>query len=153
MFMVDIAVPRDIEPAVDQLDDVYLYTIDNLQTVVDENLEQRSKAALDAEPEIEAAVGEFVRWWNGARAADSMQLLRESAHEHKLELVDRALRRLEAGHDPKAVLEQLSSTLTNRILHAPSQHLRQAAEQDDLEMLSMINRLYSPSNGNSEEEK
>ena len=150
MFMVDIAVPRDIEPSVEALDDVYLFTIDDLQNVVDKNLENRSQAARDAEPEIDAAVDEFVRWLNGTRAGDSLQLLRESAHEHKLELVDRALRRLHAGHDPKAVLEQLSSTLTNRILHAPSRHLRQAVEQDDLEMISMINRIYSPSDEDDE---
>ena len=149
MFMVDIAVPRDVEPAVEKLDDVYLYTIDDLQQVVDENLEQRNSAALEAEPEIEAAVGDFVRWMNGARAADSLQLMRQCAHEHRLELVDRAIRRLQAGHDPRAVLEQLSSTLTNRILHAPSKHLREAAEEDDLDMIAMINRIYAPTDENN----
>lgn len=144
MFMVDIAVPRDVEPAVEKLSDVYLYTIDDLQQVVDENLEQRNSAAREAEPEIEAAVEDFVRWMNGTRAVDSLQLLRESAHEHSLELVDRAMRRLQAGHDARAVLEQLSTTLTNRILHAPSRHLREAAEEDDLEVISMINQIYSP---------
>ncbi len=151
MFMVDIAVPRDVDPAVDKLDDVYLYTIDDLQQVVDENLEHRNREARKAEPEIDAAVEEFIRWMNGNRASDSLQLLRESAHIHGQELVGRAMRRLEAGHDPRAVLEQLSSTLANRILHAPSKNLRQAVEQDDIEMISMINRIYAPESEESRE--
>jgi glutamyl-tRNA reductase len=129
---------------VGELDDVYLYTIDDLQQVVDDNINRRSAAAREAEPEIEAAVDEFVRWMNGSRAADSLQLLRQEAHGHSQELVERALRKLEAGHDPRAVLEQLSSTLTNRILHAPSKHLREAAEQDDLDLITTINQIYSP---------
>lgn len=144
MFIVDIAVPRDVEPAVEKLDDVYLYTIDDLQQVVDENLDKRHSAAAAAEPDIDVAVAEFIRWMNGSRAANALQLMRENAHDHSRELVERALRRLEAGHEPKAVLEQLGSTLTNRILHAPSKHLRQAAEQDDLDMIATINRIYAP---------
>lgn len=144
MFIVDIAVPRDVEPAVEQFDDVYLYTIDDLQRVVDDNLDKRTSAARAAQPEVDAAVEEFIRWTNGARAADSLQLMRESAHGHSRELVERALRRLEAGHDPKAVLEQLGSTLTNRILHAPSKHLRLAAEHNDLDIITTINRIYAP---------
>jgi glutamyl-tRNA reductase len=149
MFIVDIAVPRDVEPAVGELDDVYLYTIDDLQQVVDENLDRRSTAVREAEPDIEAAVEDFIRWMNGSRASDSLKLLRESAHGHSRELVERALRKLEAGQEPRAVLEQLSSTLTNRILHAPSKHLRQAAERNDLEMITSINRIYAP--GDDEE--
>ncbi len=144
MFMVDIAVPRDVEPAVDKLDDVYLYTIDDLQQVVDENLLKRSNAAEAVEPEVEAAVASFIRWMNGKRATDSLQTLRENAHVHSRELVDRAMRRLEAGHDPRSVLEQLGNTLTNRILHAPLKHLREAAEHDDLDMIATINRIYAP---------
>lgn len=144
MFIVDIAVPRDVEPEVGKLDDVYLYSIDDLQQVVDENLHKRNSAARAAEPDIDAAVDDFIRWMNGSRAADSLQLMRRSAHEHSRELVERALRRMEAGHDPKAVLEQLGSTLTNRILHAPTKHLRQAAEENDIDMIATINRIYAP---------
>ncbi|MDX1555756.1 MAG: glutamyl-tRNA reductase [Xanthomonadales bacterium] len=144
MFIVDIAVPRDVDPAVDALDDVYLYTIDDLQQVVDENVDKRSEAAREAAPIVETAVEDFLRWLNGARAADALQQMRETAHEHSRDLVERALRRLEAGHDPKAVLEQMGSTLANRILHAPSKHLRRAAEEDDLELLAAINRIYAP---------
>jgi glutamyl-tRNA reductase len=146
MFIVDIAVPRDVEPAGAELDDVYLDPNDDLQQVVDENLDKRSSAARAAQPDIDLAVDDFLRWMNGSRAADSLQLMREHAHGHSRELVDRAMRRLKAGHDPKAVLEQLGSTLTNRILHAPSKHLREAAEQNDLEIIATINRIFSPPN-------
>ena len=147
MFIVDIAVPRDVEPAVAELDDVYLYTIDDLQQVVDDNLGKRSEAAREAVPIVEEAADAFIRWLNGSRAADSLQLMREAAHGHSRELVERALRRLEAGHDPKSVLEQMGATLANRILHAPSKHLRQAAEQDDLDLLAAINQIFAPDAG------
>lgn len=144
MFIVDIAVPRDVEPAVAKLRDVYVYTIDDLQQVVDENLEQRSKAAAAAEQDVDIAAEEFIRWMNGSQASDTLQLMRNAAHEHSRELVERALKRLEAGHDPKDVLEQLGSTLANRILHAPVKQLRQAAENKELEILAAINQVFSP---------
>jgi glutamyl-tRNA reductase len=151
MFIVDIAVPRDVEPAVEELDDVYLYTIDDLQQVVNENLQQRNLAAQAAEPEVDAAVDDFIRWMKGSRAVDTLQLMRERAHQHSRDLVDRAMRRLHAGHDPQAVLEQLGTTLTNRILHAPSKHLRHAAEQNDLELIASIHRIYTPEGGDDED--
>lgn len=142
MFMVDIAVPRDIDPDVARLDDVYLYSIDDLQQVVDENLRHRSAAAEAATASVEEAVEAFMRWLYGIRAARSLQLIREKSHRHEAELVDRALRRLRAGHDPGKVLDQLASTLTNRILHRPSQQLRQAAELQRYDVLKAADWLF-----------
>jgi glutamyl-tRNA reductase len=142
MFMVDIAVPRDIDPAVAKLDDVYLYTIDDLQEVVDENVKHRSAAAEAAAAEVDAAVGSFMRWLYGIRAARSLKRIRHQSHGNEEELVERALRRLRAGHDPQQVLEQLASTLTNRILHGPSQQLRQAAEQQRYEILKAADWIF-----------
>jgi glutamyl-tRNA reductase len=142
MFMVDIAVPRDIDPAVAKLDDVYLYTIDDLQEVVDENVKHRSAAAEAAAAEVDAAVESFMRWLYGIRAARSLKRIRQQSHGNEEELVERALRRLRAGHDPQQVLEQLASTLTNRILHGPSQQLRQAAEQQRYEILKAADWIF-----------
>ena len=142
MFLVDIAVPRDIDPACAELDDVYLYTIDDLQQVVDENQQQRVLAAESANEEVEDAADTFMRWLYGLRAARSLEIIRSRAHAHELELVQKAQKRLDADHDPGEVLAQLASTLTNRILHQPSLNLRQAAEQQDYSMLLAAERIF-----------
>lgn len=145
MFLVDIAVPRDIDPACAELDDVYLYSIDDLQQVVDENQQQRVQAAESARVEVELAADNFMRWLYGLRAARSLENIRKRSHAHELELVQKAQKRLEAGHDPAEVLAQLASTLTNRILHQPSLNMRQAAEQQDYTMLHAAERIFSNS--------
>jgi glutamyl-tRNA reductase len=142
MFLVDIAVPRDIDPACAELDDVYLYSIDDLQQVVDENQQQRILAAESAGEEVQRAADSFMRWLYGLRAARSLEHIRSRSHAHELELVQKAQKRLEAGHDPAEVLAQLASTLTNRILHQPSLNMRQAAEQQDYSMLRAAERIF-----------
>ena len=142
MFLVDIAVPRDIEPAVADMNDVYLYTIDDLQQVVDENLQQRSDAAEFALADVDEAVAAFMRWLYGIRAGRTLKRIREQSHQFEAELADRALRRLRAGHDPEDVLQQMASTLTNKILHLPSKRLREAAEDRDYEVLKAADRIF-----------
>ena len=142
MFLVDIAVPRDIEPAVAELKDVYLYTIDDLQQVVDENMQQRSSAAELAQPDVDEAVAGFMRWLYGIRAGRTLKRVREQSHQFETELTDRALKRLKAGHDPGDVLQQMASTLTNKILHEPSRRLREAAEERDYEVLKAADRIF-----------
>jgi len=142
MFLVDIAVPRDIDPASAELDDVFLYTIDDLQQVVNENQHQRVLAAESAIGEVDQAADSFIRWLSGLRAARSLQRIRDQAHGHELELVQRAQKRLEAGQDMSEVLSQLASTLTNRILHQPSLKLRQAAEDQDYVILRAAERIF-----------
>jgi glutamyl-tRNA reductase len=142
MFLVDIAVPRDIEPAVARLKDVYLYTIDDLQQVVDENMQQRNEAAEAATAEVEEAVATFMRWLYGIRAGRTLKRMREQSHQFEQELTERALRRLQAGQDPADVLQQLAATLTNKILHLPSKRLREAAEDRDYEVLKAADRIF-----------
>ncbi len=144
MFLVDIAVPRDIEPETGTLKNVYLYTIDDLQQVVDRNLSERSKAAKAASGDVDLAVEEFMRWLNSARAVVYLQKLHNHARKNSEELVARALRRLAAGKDPEQVITQLANTLSKRILHLPSTRLRQAAEEQDDELLRVANRLFEP---------
>ena len=144
MFLVDIAVPRDIHPDVGKLGDVYLYTIDDLQKVVNENVSKRSEAAEAASGDVIEAVEEFMRWLNSARASVYLQNLHKHARMNSEELVRKALRKIEAGKDPEQVITQLANTLANRILHLPSTRLRQAAEEQDDELLRVANRLFEP---------
>jgi glutamyl-tRNA reductase len=142
MFLVDIAVPRDIEPEVSKIKDVYLYTIDDLQQVVDENMEQRNAAAASAVAEVDEAVAGFMRWLSGIRVSRTLKMIREQSHEFEEDLTEWALRKLEAGQDPSEVLSQLTRTLTNKILHLPSKRLREAAENQDYEVLKAADRIF-----------
>jgi len=144
MFLVDIAVPRDIHPDVGKLGNVYLYTIDHLQKVVDENLSKRYEAAEAASSDVDESVDEFMRWLNSARATVYLQNLHKHARMNGDELVEKALRKIRAGKDPEKVVKQLAHTLTKRILHLPSTRLRQAAEEQDDDLLKVANRLFEP---------
>lgn len=142
MFMVDIAVPRDIDPEVNRLDDVYLYTIDDLQQVVDENMQQRQTAADAAGKDVDLSVTAFMRWLYGIRAARSLKRIRSQSHGHETALVEKALKRLQAGQDPEQILMQLANTLTNRILHEPTRRLREAAEEQKYEILKAADWIF-----------
>jgi len=141
-FMVDLGVPRDIDPGVGDLNDIYLYTIDDLQQVADDNLNERHRAAEEAGGTIDAAVAEFMRWVHGVRAADSLKKLRALAEERGEQLAERALHRIESGADPAGAIRQLASTLVHHILHGPSERLRAAAEQQHYEMLEAADWLF-----------
>ena len=142
MLLVDIAVPRDIEPSIAELDDVYLYTIDDLQQVADENTAERNRAAKVADKLVRTAVEEFMRWLHGARAARILKRLRDHAEKNSAELVARALNQIKAGKDPEQVVQHLANTLTNRILHVPSTRLRQAAEKQKYGVLKAAHWLF-----------
>ena len=144
MFLVDIAVPRDIHPAVGKLGNIYLYTIDDLQKVVYENMSKRTAAAETATGDVNESVEEFMRWLNSARASVYLQNLHKHARMNSEELVAKALRKIKAGKDPEKVITQLANTLAKRILHLPSTRLRQAAEEQDDELLRIANRLFEP---------
>ena len=144
MFLVDIAVPRDIHPDVGKLGNVYLYTIDDLQKVVDNNLSKRTEAAEAATGDVTESVDEFMRWLNSARAAVYLRNLHKHARKNSEELAAKALRKIRAGKDPEKVITQLANTLAKRILHLPSTRLRQAAELQDDELLRVANRLFEP---------
>jgi glutamyl-tRNA reductase len=124
LFMVDLAVPRDIEPEVAELDDVFLYTIDDLGTIVSANLDARRSAVEQAEVIIDTQVGQFMHWIKVRETVPLIRQLREHAEETRRQELDRALKALARGEDPAAVLESLSQGLTNKLLHAPTQALK-----------------------------
>jgi glutamyl-tRNA reductase len=140
--MVDIAVPRDIEPEVATLPDVYLYTIDDLQGVIDEGLRSRQAAALQAEEMIAFHSEEFMAWLRSLDAAGLIQDYRQRSEQLRDEVLERAQRQLEAGKPPADVLNFLAHTLTNKLLHAPSTRLRQAAREGESDILQAANEIF-----------
>jgi glutamyl-tRNA reductase len=129
--MVDLAVPRDIDPAVADLEDVYLFSIDDLQQLVDENRHSRELAAGGARLLIEQEVARFVVESRAKDAGPAIRALREQSDAIRLQTLEQARRLLQSGKGADDVLEYLANTLTNRLLHAPIQTLRQASESAD----------------------
>lgn len=135
VFMVDIAVPRDIEPEVGHLSDVFLYTVDDLEEVIEENRRHRQVAADEAESLIEHGVG---RWQHDRRLRSGGELIRDvRARGEALrdEARDQALARLARGENPEEVVARLAHQLTNRLLHRPTVALREAAADEQRELL------------------
>lgn len=126
MLMVDIAVPRDIEPEAAELEDVYLYTVDDLQDIIEEGLRSRREAAKQAEEIITQQVSQFMGWFKSLRAVDTIRDYRERAGKLRDTELEKALRLLAKGTAPEAVLQTLANGLTNKLVHAPTAQIRQA---------------------------
>ncbi|MGH8707297.1 MAG: glutamyl-tRNA reductase [Burkholderiales bacterium] len=142
MFMVDLAVPRDIEAEVAELDDVFLYTVDDLHAIVQGNIDARRSALEQAEAIIETQVGQFMHWMAARDAVPLIRQLREQGEAARRHELERALRLLQRGDEPKAVLEALSQGLTNKLLHAPTQALNESAGDERQALAALIERLY-----------
>ncbi len=131
IFMADLAVPRDIEPSVERLDDVYLYTVDDLRDVIDRNRRQRMAAAEEAEALIETQSDRFMGWVRTLGAVGAIRRYREQGEQVRAEALTRAKRALEAGHPPEAVLEVMARQISRRLMHRPTLGLREAARSGD----------------------
>jgi glutamyl-tRNA reductase len=140
--MVDIAVPRDIEAEVAELEDVYLFTVDDLQAVVNENMEGRRQAAREASELVNAEVDRFGHSLRTREAAPLIRTLRTEADKVRRHTLEQAQKMVEHGRTVDEALEFLSNTLTNRLLHAPSQRLRDAAENGDGDVIETIAGIY-----------
>jgi glutamyl-tRNA reductase len=142
MFMVDIAVPRDIEPEVGDLEDVYLYTVDDLEQVIDENRRSRQEAAQQAEEIIDAQVGHFLDWLRMQGSADIIRDLRASAEQTRDEVLERALGQLAQGRPPEEVLRHMAHALTNKLMHAPTVALREACQTGQFDTVEAARLLF-----------
>lgn len=143
IYMVDLAVPRDIEPQVADLADVYLYTLDDLQKVVQQNLERRKSAQRQGHEMLEAQVR---AWQDQRQAASAFSMIRDyraQAGQVRSETLEQARRKLAVGQDPEAVLEWLANTLTGRLLHHPTQALNEAGKRRDEELLHRARTLLN----------
>lgn len=143
VFMVDIAVPRDIDPAVGELEDIYLYTVDDLQEVIQENLKSRQQAARQAEEIIDVQVGRFMAWLRAQDAVSTIRDYRQQAEQQRDAVLEKARQMLARGKDPRQVLEFLAHTLTNKLTHEPSVQIRQAAECGNTELLQAALELFN----------
>ena len=142
MFLVDIAVPRDIAADVAQVEDVFLYTIDDLKQVIDDNLRSRQAAAKEAEAIIELQVEHYRAWRNALDVRNPLAAMRGEAETHRDATLEKARALLAGGRSPEQALEVLAHTLTNKLLHAPSANLRAAALRGDTELLRAAEQLY-----------
>jgi len=132
MFLVDIAVPRDIEPEVANVDGVYLYTVDDLKDVIDSNMKQRHEAANAAHEIVEAGATAYLDQIRSRTTASAITELRDQAMQIKDDELTKALAMLQSGGQPEAILHRLAHSLTNKLMHQPTTKLRQAgAEQND----------------------
>ncbi|WP_028239668.1 glutamyl-tRNA reductase [Stutzerimonas azotifigens] len=147
MFMVDIAVPRDIEPQVAELDDVYLYTVDDLHEVITENLKSRHDAALAAEELVASGADDFMLRLRELAAVDVLKAYRQRAERQRDEELQRAMRLLASGVPAEEALAQLARGLTNKLLHAPSVQLKKFSAEGRIEALAMAEELFALNGG------
>lgn len=142
MLLLDLAVPRDIEPAVAELRDAYLYTVDDLERAVEDNRRSRREAAAEAEAIIELQAARFMETVLAAGHQAPLRRLRTHGSNAREAALARARMQLAAGRDPSEVLDALAHRLTNRLLHAPTAALRDAALRGDIDLVRAADRLF-----------
>jgi len=140
--MVDLAIPRDIEKEVGELDDVFLYTLDDLGQIVESGLESRQAAVIEAEAIIDERVQGFFQWLASRETVPTIRALRDAAERMRRHEIEHALKLLARGDAPEKVLDALSHGLTNKFLHAPTQALNQAEGDERADIAALISRLY-----------
>ncbi|KPW56852.1 Glutamyl-tRNA reductase [Pseudomonas syringae pv. broussonetiae] len=150
IFMVDIAVPRDIEPEVGELDDVYLYSVDDLHEVVAENLKSRQGAALAAEQLVSVGAEDFMSRLRELAAVDVLRAYRQQSERLRDEELSKAQRMLANGSNAEDVLIQLARGLTNKLLHAPSVQLKKLSAEGRVDALAMAQELFALGEGSTD---
>lgn len=142
MFLIDLAVPRDIEPQVDELEDVFLYTVDDLEKVIAQNQASRQEAAVEAEKIIDLQVVRFMHWMRSLDSVPTIRSLRTKVDLLKATELAEAKRRLANGEDANQILEQLAHNLSQKFTHGPSQALKQASQKGDSGLIKSTKRLF-----------
>ncbi|KEY60812.1 glutamyl-tRNA reductase [Serratia sp. DD3] len=138
MLLVDIAVPRDIEPEVGKLANAYLYSVDDLQAIIQSNLAQRQEAAVQAESIVLQESSHFMTWLRAQGAIETIRDYRSQADQVRAEMESKALAAIAQGADVQQVIQELAYKLTNRLIHAPTKSLQQAAGDGDMERLQLL---------------
>lgn len=142
MFILDLAVPRDVEPEVGRVRNVSLYTMDDLKSEVARHRDLRQGAAGEAEEIISDEVGRFMRWMRSLEAVPVIRRLRGELDATAAAEADKALRRIRAGEDAQAVVQQLAAALAAKFAHQPSRALTQAGEDGDADLGNAARRLF-----------
>lgn len=143
IFMVDLAVPRDIEEQVGDLEDVFLYTVDDLQSIIAQNLENRRKAAVEAESMISSQSDSFMAWLRGLNTQDTVVSYRKQCLSERDLLLEKAMMQLNSGKDAESVINELATKLTNKFMHAPTSALQSAAQGGELDKLIYLRDIFN----------
>ncbi|MGQ6141214.1 hypothetical protein ACUNGZ_27225, partial [Serratia sp. IR-2025] len=138
MLLVDIAVPRDIEPEVGKLANAYLYSVDDLHAIIQSNLAQRKAAAVQAESIVQQESTNFMAWLRSQGAVETIRDYRSQADQIRAEMEAKALAAIAQGANVEQVIHELAHKLTNRLIHAPTKSLQQAAGDGDVERLQLL---------------
>ena len=143
IFMIDLAVPRDIEAEVSELPDIYLYDIDTLQDVIKENMKVREDAAIEAKVIIDEQVIRFMEWRRSLDAVSTIRVFRDKYQDLADVELSRSLARLKKGESAEDILKELARRLTNKFLHEPTRQIIEAGSQGDTESLTRARNLFS----------
>lgn len=145
VFMLDLAVPRDIEAQIAELDDIYLYTVDDMAGVVQSGREARQKAAAQAEAMVGQKVAEFLEWQRSRENVPLIRALRDEGERARRHVLENAMKQLAKGASPEEVLERLSVQLTNKLLHSPTHTLSKGGGDSGLvDAVAQIYHLTHP---------
>ena len=142
IFIVDLAVPRDVEAEVADLNDVFLYSVDDLGQVVREGMDNRVAQVVQAEAIIETRVESFVHWMECREVVPVIRSLRDSAERHRRHEFDKAQKALARGGDPLVVLEAMSHALSNKLLHGPTHALNHVLTDERAQLVRLISQLH-----------
>jgi len=143
IFMVDLAVPRDIEEQVGELEDVFLYTVDDLQSIIAKNLENRRKEAVQAESIVSTQSDIFMSWLRGLNTQDTVIGYRKQCLEHRDQLLEKALLQLQGNKTPEAIMAELATKLTNKFMHPATSAIQSAAQGGELDKLVYLRDIYN----------
>ena len=135
ILVIDLAIPRDVEPEAAMLQDIYLYSVDDLKQVIQENMQSRINAAEEAEIIIDDEVTKFYQWMRGQDVTDVIRTYRGQAEQHKNEAVEKAARMLKQGKSSEEAMQFLANTLVNKLLHSPTEALKSAGAENHQELL------------------
>lgn len=149
ILMIDIAVPRDIEPQVGELEDIYLYTVDDLQEIIQEGLKSRQEAAVQAEEIIDTQTAHFMGWIQAQGSVSMIRQFREQAQAIREAELEKALRLISNGEDANKVLQKLAHNLTNKLTHVPTSQMRQAGHEGRNDLLTAARELFELKNSES----
>ncbi len=142
IFMVDIAVPRDIEEQVGDLEDIFLYTVDDLKEIIDEGLKSRQEAALKAEDIIEVEVSHFMNWLRSLSSIETMRQYRQQAETVRDTVIENAKKQMEKGKPAEQVLEEIARQLTNKLIHKPCVQIKQAGMDGRTDLIEAAIELF-----------
>jgi len=135
ILVLDLAIPRDVEPEAAQLGDIYLYSVDDLQKVIQHNMQSRTDAAAQAEGIIQVEVDSFFHWLRGQDASEVIRRYREEANQLRELATEKALRSLKQGKSAEEALQQLGTLLTNKLLHKPTEAIKAASAKGQSETI------------------